>query len=91
MTTKTEDELLDKVCRILGKWGLNDNPEYGLPHDIQALVISYTKQRELALLDKVKEAQIPVAALSARKPHRKIQIQAVPVEDIDELRKEYEI
>lgn len=51
---------------------------------IQAII----RTEKLKLLAEVREWQIPVMALKAKKPHDEVQIQAVPVESLTELEAE---
>ena len=51
---------------------------------MQALI----RTEKLKLLAEVRERQIPVIALKAKKPHDEVQIQAVPIEALNKLEAE---
>jgi len=90
----SEDELRESIDALLERWrnilthkGDGNGDEYyqsEVVDDIQELI----RTEKLKLLDEVRERQIPVIALKAKKPHDEVQIQAVPIESLSELEAE---
>lgn len=92
--TKSGDEVVHIAWLADGidLWN-RSNGKFGHSHeDARRYIISSVtrliRTEKLKLLAEVREWQIPVMALKAKKPHDEVQIQAVPVESLTELEAE---
>lgn len=84
------DNILFEAIKSAGRYDHRltaDEADY-IQEQAKAKIESTIRTEKLKLLDEVRERQIPVIALKAKKPHDEVQIQAVPIESLSELEAE---
>ena len=84
MTNQASEDVVDSILSTLG---IVDRKSGNRPGQIQ-VVKQIIRTEKLKLLAEVRERQIPVIALKAKKPHDEVQIQAVPIEALNKLEAE---
>ena len=84
MTNQASEDIVDSILSTLG---IVDRKSGNRPGQIQ-VVKQIIRNEKLKLLAEVREQQLPVIVLKAKKPHDEVQIQAVSIDVLNQLEEE---